>query len=51
MPGAAGGAGGGAASIRYDERAALGPLTVGFHAPGFAAGLGAEHSFMLANGF
>jgi RHS repeat-associated protein len=51
VPGAASGAGGGAATIGYDERVALAPLTVGFHEPGFAAAANAENAFTLAKGF
>lgn len=43
VPGAASGAGGGAATLGQDERGALRPLTVDFREPGFAAGVAAEN--------
>jgi hypothetical protein len=50
VPGAAAGAGG-AATLGYDARAALGPLTVDFHEPGFLEGLNAENAFTAEKGF
>lgn len=51
VPGVASGTGGGAATLGYDARTALAPLTVDFHEPGFVTGLNAEHRFTAERGF
>ena len=51
VPGSASGKGGAAGTLGQDSGAALRPLTVDFHAPGFAATLAAEDAFTQARGF
>jgi len=51
VPGRASGKGGMAATLGQDGGAALRPLTVDFHEPGFAATLAREDAFTQAKGF
>ncbi len=51
VPGRASGQGGMAATLGQDGGAALRPLTVDFHEPGFAATLAREDAFTQAKGF
>jgi len=51
VPGSASGKGGMAATLGQDGGAALRPLTVDFHEPGFAATLAWEDAFTQAKGF
>ncbi len=51
VPGAASGTGGAAASLGPSDKAALRPLTVDFHEPGFSAGLAQENRFTQEKGF
>jgi len=51
VPGSASGQGGAAATLGQDGTAALRPLAVDFHEPGFASGLALENAFTQAKGF
>jgi RHS repeat-associated protein len=51
VPGAASGAGGGAATLGVDGASQLTPLTVDFHEPGFVAMLNGETAFRQTKGF
>jgi hypothetical protein len=51
VPGAASGAGGGAATLGVDGSSQLAPLTVDFHEPGFVAMLNSENAFKQQKDF
>jgi RHS repeat-associated protein len=51
VPGAAMGAGGALGTLGQDQHSEVRALTVDFHEPGLAAGLGGEDSFTLEKGF
>src|SRR6185295_7984615 len=51
VPGAASGAGGGAATLGLDSSSQLTPLTVDFHEPGFVGMLNGETVFRQEHGF
>ncbi len=51
VPGAAESSGGGAATLGYDDRVRLTPLTVGFHETQFLAVVGKENREVAAKGF
>ena len=51
VPGTAAGSGGAAATLGYDERVALRPLTVDFHETGFVSTYNAELRFTAQHGF
>jgi RHS repeat-associated protein len=51
VPGAASGAGGGAATLGVDGSSQLAPLTVDFHEPRFVATLNGENAFRAERGF
>jgi RHS repeat-associated protein len=51
VPGRAMGAGGALGTLGQDQQTELRPLTVDFHEPGLAVGLGGENRFTQAQGF
>jgi RHS repeat-associated protein len=51
VPGVADGTGGSAATLDYDEKVKLTPLTVDFHEPDFASMANEENAFALEKGF
>jgi hypothetical protein len=51
VPGTANGSGGSAATLGYDSKVAIRPLTVGFHETGFVSALNEENRFTQEKGF